>query len=243
MRLAFISDLHLSANTPRHNQIFYAQMQKWQNELDALYILGDFFDFWCGDDDDNAFIREVKLSLKQFTSSKPIYFIWGNHDFAIGKKFVKETGITIIKDCTTITVGTNIILLSHGDIFCTLDIDYQKSKKRFRNPLVLWILRRTPLSWRYKLKDKLEHSANKSFNKKPPETYHVVDATIAKIAKQHKANIVIHGHTHNPNYYTVNSKHGIIRRIEIPDWVDRPAGGYVILENGDIQIRIPENAN
>ena len=122
MKLAFISDLHLSEHTPKNNQIIYAQMTKWQTELDALYILGDFFDFWCGDDDDNQFIRDIKLSLQTFSRLKPIYFIWGNHDFGIGKRFAKETGITLIKDCTMLRVGKNNILLCHGDVFCTLDI-------------------------------------------------------------------------------------------------------------------------
>ena len=77
MKLAFISDLHLSENTSTKNHLFYSLIEKWKNELDALYILGDFFDFWCGDDDDNAFIRETKLSLKSFSQKNPIYFITG----------------------------------------------------------------------------------------------------------------------------------------------------------------------
>lgn len=236
MQIAFISDLHLSENTPDQNQLFHTQMDKWKNELDALYILGDFFDFWCGDDDDSDFIRAIKNSLKRFSTQKPIYFLWGNHDFAIGKKFAKETGVILIKDCTILSVGSRRILLSHGDIFCTLDTAYQRLKKVLQNPMLKWLLLRTPLSWRYKIKDKLEHTAGKSFNTKPQETYHVVDATIAKIAEKYKADTVIHGHTHNPNYYTVNTKHGIISRIEIPDWVDRQAGGYVLLRDEEIQI-------
>ena len=109
MQIAFISDLHLSENTHLQNQIFHAQMSKWQNELDALYILGDFFDFWCGDDDSNDFICAIKHSLQTFSAHKPIYFLWGNHDFGIGKKFAKETGVTLIKDCTMLTVGTHKI--------------------------------------------------------------------------------------------------------------------------------------
>lgn len=239
MKIAFISDLHLSEHTNSNNQLFYAQMIKWQNELDALYILGDFFDFWCGDDDDNVFIREIKHSLKTFTAHKPIYFIWGNHDFAIGKRFAYETGVTLIKDCTMLNVGNHNILLSHGDVFCTLDIAYQRLKLVLQNRVLLWILRRTPLSFRYWIKNKLEHKSSETFNTKPQETYHVVDSSIAKIAEKHKANVVIHGHTHNPNYYKVITKHGIISRFEIPDWVDRPPGGYVMLSDDTIKIHTP----
>lgn len=100
----------------------------------------------------------------------------------------------------------------------------------------MFLLRQIPLSWRYKLKEKLEHKASGSFNTKPQEIYHVVDSSIAKIANQHRANIIIHGHTHNPGCYTINSTHGTLTRFEIPDWADRPAGGYVLLDNDHIEI-------
>jgi UDP-2,3-diacylglucosamine hydrolase len=236
MKLVFISDLHLSAKTHNSNQLFYNLMEKWRAELDGLYILGDFFDFWCGDDDDNEFIREIKASLRAFTRHKPIYFRGGNHDFAIGKKFALDTGITLIPDMSVLKVGSNTILLSHGDTFCTLDISYQRLKMVLQNPLTIFILRRLPLSWRYKIKDKLEHKSGESFNSKPDSTYHVVDATVVKFATQHKANVVIHGHTHRPSLYQIKTPTGIISRFEIPDWADRLPGGYIILNDNKIEI-------
>lgn len=239
MKLAFISDLHLSEDTFDKNQIFYSLMEKWANELDALYILGDFFDFWCGDDDDNAFIREMKNVFKKFSSKKPLYFMTGNHDFAIGKQFAKETGMQILKDMSTVKIGGNTILLSHGDTFCTLDIAYQRLKLVLQNPITLFILRRMPLSWRYKIKDKLEHKSGETFNSKPQETYHVVDSTVIKYAKKNKANIVIHGHTHNPNLYQIKTENITISRFEIPDWADREPGGYILVEDDRIKIHLP----
>lgn len=240
MKLAFISDLHLSLKTKDSNQLFFNLLKKFQNEVDALYILGDFFDYWLGDDDSNDFIESIKQALAAFTKFKPIYFIVGNHDFAVGTRFAKETGITLLKDCSVITVDNKKILLAHGDIFCTLDKNYQKMKKILTNPLTLFILRRTSLKFRYKLKEKLEHNAAKSFNTKAHETYHIVDKTIIKYAKKYKVNTVIHGHTHNPGIYKIHSKYGIIERIEIPDWSDHIAGGYIIVENKEIKINIPK---
>ena len=236
MKLVFISDLHLSENTLEHNKIFYKLMKQWQNELDALYILGDFFDFWCGDDDDNEFIREIKNSFKAFTKHKPIYFLGGNHDFGVGKRFAKETGIKFITDMTTLKVGNNTILLSHGDTFCTLDISYQKLKKVLQSPLTIFILRLLPLSLRYKIKDKLEHKSNETFNAKPQETYHVVADTVIQYANKYNANVVIHGHTHRPNLYKINTPNGTISRYEIPDWADHNPGGYIMLDNDNIEI-------
>lgn len=239
MKLVFISDLHLSADTFNKNQLFYNLMAKWQHEVDALYILGDLFDSWLGDDDHTTFSREMEQTFKKFSATKPIYFISGNHDFALGKDFAKQSGITILPDCSVITAGTNRILLSHGDVFCTLDKDYQMMKRILRNPVLLFILKRIPISWRYKIKEKLELESSKSFNTKPAATYHVVDDTVRKIATKHNANIVIHGHTHQPDRYVIDNLSREIIRFEIPDWADRPPGGYVLLDNDSIKIHIP----
>jgi UDP-2,3-diacylglucosamine hydrolase len=137
-------------------------MKYWQNNVDALYILGDFFDYWLGDDDDNPFISTIKQSLAQFTQLKPIYFIGGNHDFAIGKKFARETKIAILNDCSTINLDNRSILISHGDVFCSLDVKYQRMKKILQNPILIYILTKTPLKFRKKIKDKLEKKSTDS---------------------------------------------------------------------------------
>lgn len=236
MKLAFISDLHLSEKTMEKNQVFYNLMKQWQDELDALYILGDFFEYWLGDDDKTAFILKMEATFKQFTSITPIYFIHGNHDFGISKSFASRTGVIILKDCSTITVGNNKILLSHGDIFCTLDKSYQKFKKIIRNPILMAIMRKAPLKWRYKLKNSLEHESSKQFNTKPEETYLVVNETIMSIANKHQANIVIHGHTHKPGHYIIKNGKSNIIRYEIPDWADRDPGGYILMEDDKIKL-------
>lgn len=239
LKLAFISDLHLSPEEPSKNKLLINLLNQWQNELDGLYILGDFFDYYLGDDDNNPFMLSIKEAFSKFTTTTPIYFLGGNHDFGIGKKFVKETKIQLIKDLSVITVLDNNILLSHGDTFCTLDTKYQRMKKILQNPLILFILRKTPLSWRYKLKEKLEHESTVVFNNQPQETYNVVDSTIIRIAREKNTNIVIHGHTHNPGKYLINSGNQTIERFEIPDWMDNTPGGYILLEDNSINIHMP----
>lgn len=235
MKLAFISDLHLSENSFDSNQIFFGLMKKWQNELDALYILGDFFDYWLGDDDNNLFITEIEQTLKNF--GKPIYFIHGNHDFVIGKKFAKRTNVTLLPDLSTIKTEKHTILLSHGDTFCTLDTGYQIYKKIIRNPLLMVTMLRTPLKLRRKIKDLLENKSSEHFNKSQLEVYSVVNTTIKVLANKHKADVVIHGHTHNPGHYIIDNKpQKDINRFEIPDWSDRKPGGYILLENDKFTI-------
>lgn len=239
MKLAFISDLHLSPDTPENNQILFDLLKSWQYTLDGLYILGDFFDYYLGDDDNNEFTRSIKEAFSEFTKHAPIYFLVGNHDFGLGPIFAHETGIKIIQDLTIIKVASNTILLSHGDTFCTLDVKYQRMKKVLQNPLLMFILRKTPLSWRYKLKELLEKKSASAFNSMPQDTYHVVDETITKFAATHKANIVIHGHTHKPGCYIIETGNLPIKRYEIPDWADRAPGGYIMLENENISVVMP----
>jgi UDP-2,3-diacylglucosamine hydrolase len=232
MKIIFISDLHLSPKTNDNNEVFIAKLKQWVNELDALYILGDFFDYWVGDDDVNPFTVMIKDALKEFTRHVPIYFIKGNHDFALGKRFAAETGIKYLKDCSVLTVNKKRILLAHGDVFCSLDKNYQRMKKILQNRLLIAILRKTPLSFRYAIKNKLEKESAKSYNRFHVDVYNIVNDTVLKIAHKYKADIVIHGHTHKPTVEGIpDSKcNTTITRFELPDWYDRDAGGYVILE-------------
>lgn len=230
MKLAFISDLHLSPNTPEKNLIFYQLLDNIKGNIDSLYILGDFFDYWLGDDDNTPFAKEMIAKLQSFAMNTPTYFRGGNHDFAVGKKFSKITNIKLIPDMHTIYTGKHKLLLSHGDTFCTLDIGYQKMKRIFQNRFIIWLLLKTPLSWRYKLKEKMEQGSQNS-NKipKPDYIYNVVDESIIEHATEHGADTVIHGHTHHPGQYIINDK---LQRYETPDWEDNPAGAYLIYDDG-----------
>lgn len=236
MKLIFISDLHLKPESQDKNQLFYKLLQEWKSNITGLYILGDFFDYWLGDDDSNSFIEEMKSNLKAFTSTTPIYFKGGNHDFAVGKRFARETGVKLVKDLSIVEVGNRRILLSHGDTFCTLDIGYQKMKRILQNPLLIFILLKFPLSFRYKIKEKLENKSGEHTNTKPPETYEVVDKSILEFVNKTNANTVIHGHTHHPGIYFINDGTRQIERYEIPDWEDNTPGGYIEVTEERIEI-------
>lgn len=237
MKIVFISDLHLSEYTFSNNQLFLSYMKDWQKNIDALYILGDFFDYWLGDDDNNVFIKEIKQSLKQFTQQKPIYFIGGNHDFAIGNRFAKETGITLLPDCSVINLDNKLVLISHGDIFCSLDVKYQRMKKILQNPITIFLLTKTPLSFRRKIKDKLKKKSGENYNLHNSQIYNVVDATIVKYALQNHTDTVIHGHTHNPGKYFATTDKVSIPRIELPDWVSKKVGGYLLYDSGKFSFK------
>lgn len=234
MKLIFISDLHLSPHSITHNKQFYQLLSSWRGQIDGLYILGDFFDYWLGDDDDNLFIREMRHQLQQFGLVTPIYFRGGNHDFALSKKFAKQCKMQLIPDLHLIHVAKQRILLSHGDIFCSLDIAYQRMKRIIQNPIVMFLLLRLPLKTRYKIKAMLEQKSHAKANTQAEHIYRVHTPTVLAYAQQKQAQIVIHGHTHRPGRYPIAGSP--IIRYEIPDWQDRKAGGYILLEDQNISL-------
>lgn len=238
MKIIFISDLHLSPETPEKNQLFYSLLGQWQGNVDVLYILGDFFDYWLGDDDSNAFITEIQQYLFNFGKTARIYFRGGNHDFALGKKFAKKCNMSLIPDLYTINLNGHITLLSHGDTFCTLDIGYQKMKRILQNPVVIFLLKLLPLSWRYKIKEQLEEKSHTTTsNGKPDYIYCVVNDSIIHYAAEKKASWVIHGHTHRPGVFPIiNQQIPELVRFEIPDWQDNLPGGYLLFDGERIKI-------
>ncbi len=252
-KIVFISDLHLSHTSVAANELFYKMLNNWRNEIDSLYILGDFFDYWIDDNDDHEFARTMIVHLYQFASVVPTYFIKGNHDFMVGKKFAKLTNIKILNDVHIIAVGNKTpiqILLTHGDIFCSLDYNYQLMKKILRNPILLNLLSLLPLNIKYKIKELLEHYSHKTkinTNAKIKNEaslkkynhqfiYQIVDNTVVNIANKHYVSHVIHGHTHRPGNYRIklnDINKNYITRLELPNWDKNNIGKYMLLTIND----------
>ena len=231
-KIVFISDIHLSPNTVNRNQVFANLMSFWENSIDELYILGDFFDYWCGDEDSNEFILQIKNILKCFTQKKNIYMMRGNHDFMIGKLFAKETGVKLINDCHILELNNNKILLTHGDKFCTLDKNHQRLRFYFYNNNILkFFLNKLSLKTKYRIKELLIKESKNNYNSKPKDIYMLVNKDIAKFALKRNCNMIINGHTHTPGTYDLNYKNASLTRIEIADWVDRKPGGHILFEN------------
>lgn len=241
MKIIFISDLHLSANTIANNVIFCNLLSKWVKEIDQLYILGDLFDTWIGDDDQNEFISQIQKALKEFSQYKPVFFIRGNHDYLIGKKFSQLTGVKILPDLTIIQQDDLKIMLSHGDAFCTLNKSYQWFKLFYNNRLIKFISANLPLKLRKKILYYVQVTAtkNKSHKDKPyaGDKYKVNHKTIINLANKLGASTIIHGHTHDPNIEYLNDGINTFTRAEIPDWQHNKAGGYLLLEDSQLSLR------
>lgn len=131
MTTLFIADLHLSAERPDITACFLRFMAEETHHIDALYVLGDLFEMWIGDDEDSPFLQQVKQAFKTLTDTgTPCYFIHGNRDFLIGKRFSRETGIILLPEHTVVDLYGTPTLILHGDTLCISDPAYQRYRKK-----------------------------------------------------------------------------------------------------------------
>lgn len=227
MTYLFIADLHLSPDHPRLVRGFLDLLDAYQNKHTQLYILGDWFNAWIGDDYTAPWLDEVVAHLKQFSQAagNHIYFIVGNRDFALGQKFLDQFSGQLLPDVYTLHIGSQRVRLEHGDALCTDDVSYQKFRKIIRNPIILAILKKTPLAFRQKL---AEGFRKKSQQANQVKSYDVMDVNANAVAQALQgADVLIHGHTHRPN---IHNEHGK-PRIVLGDWRTDAAQILVIEPN------------
>ena len=234
MTYLFISDLHLSPDHPRLIRGFLALMTEYQNKNTQLYILGDWFNAWIGDDYTAPWLDEIVSALQVFAAAgNQVYFQVGNRDFALGLKFLNQFDGILLPDVYTLEIDHKKFRLEHGDALCTDDIGYQRFRKVIRNPILLGFLKRTPLSFRQKL-------AN-GFRKKSSETTQLKSYDIMDVNTQAVESVItpvdylIHGHTHRPDIHHILNK----QRIVLGDW--RADSAWILeinpLENNQLDFK------
>lgn len=195
----FISDLHLSAQEPRITTAFLYFLEHIIPTADALYILGDFFESYSGDDDNDPLIETIVNALAKLTrTGYPIYFMHGNRDFLVSKQFAKKSGVILIPDPTIITIANQKIILMHGDSLCTLDKNHQRFRKITANKIIQKIFLCLPLTFRKKLVNELRTESMKENRYKSAKIMDVSESEVDCIIKKYQANKLIHGHTHRP---------------------------------------------
>lgn len=219
MSVLFISDLHLEAERPDITRAFLHFLATRARTAEALYILGDFFEAWIGDDGMDEFQHSIARALRELADSGTrIYLMHGNRDFLIGKAFCREARCTLLRDPSLIDLGGENILLMHGDSLCTLDAAYMKLRRWLRNPLSLFILRNLPLSTRHRLARKLRKESRAQTRMKASEIVDVTPAEVEKIMRDKGVRILIHGHTHRPAVHELEIDGRPARRIVLGDW-------------------------
>ena len=213
MTYLFISDLHLSPNHPRLVRGFLALLKEYKNKNTQLYILGDWFNAWIGDDHNAPWLDEIITALQEFTAANNhVYFQVGNRDFVLGKKFLALFNATLLPDVYILEINHRKFRLEHGDALCTDDVAYQRFRKVIRNPILLGILKRTPLNFRQKLANGFRKKSSKT---KQLKSYDIMDVNAKAVENViTEVDYLIHGHTHRPEIHQVLNK----QRIVLGDW-------------------------
>jgi UDP-2,3-diacylglucosamine hydrolase len=222
-RTLFISDLHLQENQPHITQPFLQLLANCDDTVDALYILGDLFETWIGDDDDTPFPRSIIQALKAVTvRGIPIYFMRGNRDFLIDKNFARATGCSLLGDKEKIILYGRPVLLMHGDTLCTLDVKYLAWRKKTHHTALRGIFLHLPLIMRRSIADYLRGKSKQhtqSLQSNMPEIMNVTDAEVVRVLEQSMVRDLIHGHTHRPgihNFLLTNGEQAT--RIVLGAW-------------------------
>ena len=216
MSTYFISDLHLEESRPDITEAFLNFMDAIEGQADALYILGDFFESWIGDDENTALQVQIKQRLKAFTDTgAALFFMHGNRDFLIGEVFAEETGAQILPDPSLIDLAGETVLLMHGDSLCTADTSYMKFRATIRNPAFLQPFLKRPIEERKITAQQLRAMSQANNQGKSKEIMDVTQEEVDKEMQKHQVNTLIHGHTHRPQ---IEQREHENVRIVLGDW-------------------------
>lgn len=215
----FISDLHLDPESPGIARQFVAFLDGEARSADALYVLGDLFEVWLGDDDPDPAAREIVTALRRLTDSGvPCFLMHGNRDFLIGRRFCDETGARLIDDGTIVEVHGERVLLMHGDLLCTDDTSYQRLRRIVRNPIVKWTLAHLSLARRRALAARMREGSRMHTGNTAPEIMDVNAHAVAETFRESGVSTMIHGHTHRPAVHELVVDGEEARRIVLGDW-------------------------
>lgn len=221
----FISDLHLDGERPDITAQFLAFIEREARQARALYILGDLFEAWIGDDDPDPDKRRVIEALRSLTSGGvPVYFIHGNRDFLIGRRFERETGVELLPDGTLLELYGRRVLLMHGDTLCSDDPDYQRLRRIVRNPVVQFVLRCLSLQRRQKLAARMRAGSKahiESMDRTRPQIMDVNQDEVRRTFEREHADVIVHGHTHRPAVHEVQLGDHLATRIVLGDWYEQ----------------------
>ena len=217
MTTLFVSDLHLDASRPQVTDCFIRFLGDVTGKADALYILGDLFEVWFGDDDPEPAHRSVAAALSQFAAAgAPVYLTHGNRDFLIGRRYARESGMQLLEEQTIIEIGGDRVLLLHGDELCTDDPAYQRFRRIVRNRTIGWLFMLLPLSMRQRIADRLRKSSMETI--KPDSITDVNAATVVATIREAGVRILVHGHTHRPAIHQMKVDGEPALRIVLGDW-------------------------
>ncbi|WP_223564134.1 UDP-2,3-diacylglucosamine diphosphatase [Pantoea agglomerans] len=231
-RTLFIADLHLCQEEPAITAGFLHFLQREAPHCDALYILGDLFEAWIGDDDPNPLHQQVARALRALPV--PVYFIHGNRDFLIGRRFAQACGMTLLPEEQVLTLYGRRLLIMHGDTLCTDDAGYLRFRAKVHNPWIQRLFLGLPLWIRKRIAARMR-ADSKQANQHKSQTIMDVnqEAVVATMLRQ-QVPLLIHGHTHRPAIHTLSLQGETAQRAVLGAWHSR--GSMIQLDASGIQL-------
>lgn len=236
MRALFISDLHLAPERPRANEQFVAFLEGPARDAQTLYILGDLFEYWIGDDVlDEPFNAVMTGMLRRLTAGGvQLYVMHGNRDFLMGSRFCAAAGAAPLVDPSVHEIGGQRTLLTHGDTLCTDDHDYQAWRRISRSPQWQRELLARPLEERRAMVLGLREKSRAVTQEKADAIMDVNPGAVVQALHEHGAQRLIHGHTHRPGRHALEVDAHCCERWVLPDWYE--AGGYLEIAGDSIRL-------
>jgi UDP-2,3-diacylglucosamine hydrolase len=228
----FVSDLHLSEDRPEANERFIAFAEETAADAGALYVLGDLFEYWIGDDDLAEPFNAVMAGFfsRLVRGGVQVFVMHGNRDFLMGERFCRETGARLLADPTLVDLDGVKTLLMHGDTLCTDDADYQQWRRTARSEAWQRDFLSRPLPERRSAVGGLREKSREVIRAKPAEIMDVNEDAVREALRRHGATRLIHGHTHRPGSHRLEVEGRACERWVLPDWYG--AGGYLRISAG-----------
>ena len=223
----FVSDLHLSVERPQANEKFIAFVEGTARKAQALYVLGDLFEYWVGDDDLDEPFNAVTAGFFAGLArgGVQLFVMHGNRDFLVGERFCRATGARLLEDPALVELDGVATLLMHGDTLCTGDLDYQAWRRTARSAAWQREFLSQPLEARRRTVGALREKSREVIQAKPAEIMDVSEEAVVEAFRRHGVTRLIHGHTHRPGRHELEVDGRRCERWVLPDWYG--AGGYL----------------
>jgi len=231
----FIADLHLQTEEPAITAGFLRFLHGEARSADALYILGDLFEAWIGDDDPNPLHREIACAIKSLADSGvPCYFIHGNRDFLIGKRFATESGMQLLPEEKVLDLYGRRVLIMHGDTLCTDDPGYLAFRAKVHTPWIQKLFLALPLFIRRRIAQKMRDDSKAANSSKSMEIMDVNAQAVVEVMEKHHVQWLIHGHTHRPDIHTLDANGKTAHRVVLGAW--HTQGSMVKVSVDDVEL-------
>ena len=219
MATLFIADLHLQTEEPAITAGFLRFLRGEAKSADALYILGDLFEAWIGDDDPNPLHREMAAAIEALVDSGvPCYFIHGNRDFLIGQRYARESGMTLLPEEQVLNLYGRNILIMHGDTLCTDDTGYLAFRAKVHTPWIQKVFLALPLFIRNRIAARMRAGSKAANSSKSMTIMDVNPQAVVKVMEKHRVQWLIHGHTHRPDVHSLIANGEPAHRVVLGAW-------------------------